>query len=88
MQQRSRCRPPLLFSALTGAAPPQLQCLQSSFGSSDGSDWDSYFDEEKERCFLVGVQVGAAFVLSCVCVLVLPGALLVATSCCLASNSC
>lgn len=41
---------------------------QSSFGSSDGSDWDSYFDEEKERCFLVGVQVGAAFIL-CVCVL-------------------
>lgn len=31
--------------------------MQSSFGSSDGSDWDSNFDEEKEKCFLVGVQV-------------------------------
>ncbi|PRW33541.1 GTP-binding hflX isoform A [Chlorella sorokiniana] len=34
-----------------------LRVGQSSFGSSDGSDWDSYYDEEKERCFLVGVQL-------------------------------
>ena len=39
---------------------PAPTCLQGSFGSSDGSDWDSYWDgEEKERCFLVGVQVRA-----------------------------
>ena len=50
-----------------GAPPPLVPTphVQSSFGSSDGSDWDSYYDEEKERCFLVGVQVGAALAFLC-----------------------
>lgn len=47
--------------ALATPAHPPARTIpwQSLDGSSDGYDWDSYPDEEREKCFLVGVQVGA-----------------------------
>lgn len=39
---------------LPSCPAPGLQGLDSD---SEGSDWDSPWEEQRERCFLVGVQL-------------------------------